>query len=126
MGSVVVVNLALQEVVGVIVVLDFLKGQEVHQAPLEGAEESLDFALGLRRGGHTVIDAQGREGPLKLGVCVQAVLGRSVAKEAQTVGIETGWAAVLFKSRAQQAEMARGGVLIKAARHDFAGGIIGR
>ncbi len=126
MGLVVVVDLGLQEVVGVIMILDFLEGQETNQAPLKRAEESFNFAFGLRRGSDAVIDAQGAECALELGLSVQSVLGGGMSKEAQAVGIEAGWAAVLFERRAQQAEMTPGGVLVKTAGHDFAGVVIGR
>jgi hypothetical protein len=120
MVLVVVVNLALEQFIGWVNVPDFLIPQEGHQASLERTEEPFDFALGLRRGGHAMIDAQGAQRALELGHSVQAVMSRSMAKEAQPIGIEAGWTAEPLEGGAQVAEVAPGGVDIKAASHNLA------
>ena len=125
-GLIVVLYFTLEEVIGLIVICDFFEGQQTDQAPLESAEESLDFTFCLRRRSHAVVDPQSAESPLELGKGVQSVLGRGVAKEAQTVGIETGRAVVLFEGGTQQTEMAPSGIDIKAAGHDFARVVISR
>ena len=47
MRLVVVLDLGLEQFIGVGVTLYFLKGKQTHQALLQSAEESLDFAFGL-------------------------------------------------------------------------------
>ena len=126
MGLVVVVDFDLEELVGLLEVLDFLVGQERHQAPLESAEKSFDFAFGLRRGGDAVVDAQSGECALELGQRIQAVLSGGVTKEAQAIGVKAGWATVCFEGRAQETKMAPGRVGSEAAGDDFAGVVIRR
>jgi len=124
-GLVVVVDFSLEELIGLLEVLDFIVGQERHQAPLEGAEKSFDFAFGLRRGGDAVVDAQGAERSLELGQSVQAVLSGGVAKEAQASGVKAGRATMCFECWAQETKVAPSRVGSEAAGDDFAGVVIG-
>lgn len=126
MVLVVVVNLALEELIGLVDIPDFFKPQERHQALLEGAEEPFDFALGLGRRSHAMVDSQGAQGSLELGHGVQTVVSRSVAKEAQAIGIEASRAAEAQESRPQKAEVTPGGVGVKAPGHNLARVVIGR
>ena len=58
--SVEVSDFGVQELVGVLVSVDFFIGKESHQPSLHGAEEPFDFAFGLRGGSHAVVDSDGR------------------------------------------------------------------
>ena len=118
------VDLSLEKLIGLLEVLDFLVGQERHQASLEGAEKPFDFAFGLRRGGDAVVDAQSGKRTLELGEGIQTVLSGGVAKEAQTIGVKAGRATVCFEGRAQEARVAPGRIRIEAAGDDFAGVVI--
>ena len=99
MGLIVVLDFILEELVGVIGVLDFIVGQQGDQTPLKGAKESFDFAFGLRRRSDAMINAQGGEGALKLAQGIQTILSRSVPKEAQAIGVEISRATVFFECR---------------------------
>lgn len=82
MGLVIVGDFGFQQLVGVVVVLDFLVGKERDDALLKRAEKTFDFAFGLRGWSHAMIDAKSRQSALKLAGCIQTVLRGGVAEEA--------------------------------------------
>ena len=108
--SIVLSDLGGQELIGVLMSLDFFIGKESHQALLQGAKESFDFAFSLRGRGDPMIDADRGQGALELGEGIQAVGRGGVAEKAQAIGIEVGWAAVAFKTGPQEAEVTPGGM----------------
>lgn len=57
--SIVVSDFGGQELVGLLVGLNFFVRKEGHQAFLQGAEEPFDFAFGLWGRGDAMVDAQG-------------------------------------------------------------------
>lgn len=114
-----------QELVGVLVSLDFFIGKKGDQAFLQSAKEPFDFAFSLRGRGHAMIDADGGQGALELGEGIQAVSRGTVAEKAQAIGIEVGWAAVAFEAGPQEAEVTPSGIGLKAGGHDLACMIIG-
>ena len=119
-------DLELEQLVGLRIVLDAFIGQEGDQTFLKGVEAALDLAFGLSVRGDAVGHAQGGESALELGVGVEAVGRRAVAKEGQTVGVEGGRRAVLFEGRTQMMEVAPGGVAgHEGAGEDFTGVIVG-
>lgn len=72
-----------------------------------------------------MVNAQGREGALELGMSIQTVGGRAVAKERQAIGVKAGWQAILFDDGAQVAEVIPRGIAgDEGAAEDFAGVII--
>lgn len=73
MVFIVILDLLLQKLIGTVVVGDFFVGKERDQAFLERAEEPFDFAFGLGRRRHAMIDPQRAEGPLELACGVQAI-----------------------------------------------------
>lgn len=73
-----------------------------------------------------MVDLQSAQSALELGYGVQAVMSGTVAKEAQSVRVEAGRAAVALERWTQEAEVAPSGIDVKAPGHDFAGMIIGR
>lgn len=123
--SIVLNDLGGQELIGVLMSLDFFIGKESYQPLLQGAEEPFDFAFSLRGRGHPMIDADRGQGALELGEGIQAVGCGGVAEKAQAIGIEVGWAAVAFEAGPQEAEVTPGGIGLKAGGHDFACMIIG-
>ena len=71
---IVMLNLILEEKVGLIVILNFFESEQADQAALKGPKESFDFTFSLGRRSHAMVDAQGAESTLKLRECIQAVV----------------------------------------------------
>ena len=99
---VVPIDLGFEELVGGSIVGDFLKGEQGDQAFLKDLEAAFDFAFGLSIRSDAVMDAQGGESALELGVGVQAVGGSAVTEEREAIGIETGGQTKLFQQGATQ------------------------
>lgn len=119
-------DLVLEQLIGRRIVGDAFISQEGDEAFLKGFEAAFDFPFGLSVRGDAVGDAQRGEGALELGVGVEAVGGRAVAKEGQAVGVERGWRAVLFEGPAQMAEVAPSGIAgHKGGGDDFTRVVIG-
>jgi hypothetical protein len=113
-------DLGLEQRVGVFVIGDFFVGQQGDEAFLEGIKAAFDFALGLGVGGDAVSGAQRGESALELGMGVEPVGGRTMAKEGEAVGVEAGGRAVAFQGRAQVGEVIPGGVAAdEGAGHNF-------
>lgn len=122
---VVPVDLGLEQSIGGFVVGDFFVGQQAGESFLEGVEAAFDFAFGGRVGRDAMGGTQGGEGALKLGMGVEPVGGRAVAKEREAVGVEASRRAVSFEGPAQMGEMVPGGVAAdEGAGDDFAGVIV--
>jgi hypothetical protein len=123
--AVVPVDLGLEELVGGRIIADLFIGQEGDQAFLKDLKTAFDFAFGLGVGCHAVVDPHGGEGPLELGMGVQAVGWGTMAKEGKSVGIKAGGQAELLQQAAQMDKMAPGGVAgDKGAAEDFPGMVV--
>ena len=81
MSLIVASDFGRQELIGLLVVYDFLVEKERHEALLEGAEEAFDLAFGLRGRGDAMVDAEGGQGALKLAGGILPIGGRVVAEE---------------------------------------------
>ena len=84
-----VCDLAVQHGLGGGIIHSFFIGQECHQALLQGAKAAFDLALGLRAGSYQVGDAQCGESSLEFRTRIEIVGCRDVAKEAQTIGVDS-------------------------------------
>jgi len=114
-------DLSFEELVSREIIGDFFVGQQGDQAFLKALESAFDFAFGGGVGGDAMVDAQGGEGALELGVGVESVGGGTMSKERKTVGIETGWQAIFFEEGAQMDEVTPSGVAgHEGAAQDFA------
>ena len=91
-------------------VADFFIGQDGHQAFLQGAKTAFDLAFGLRAGSDQMGDPQSGEGALELRTGITIIGHGIMAKEAQAVGVDHHWQAVLDEEAAKMLEMIPGGV----------------
>ena len=118
-------DLGLEERVGVFVVGDLFIGQEGAEALLEDVEAAFDFAFGGGVWGDAVGAAQGGESALELGMGVETVGWRAMAKEGESVGIEASRWAVGFQGRANVGKVIPGGIAAdEGAGDDFAGVVV--
>ena len=85
---------------------------EGDETSLKGAEAPLDLALGLRRGCHEVGDMQRTQGALKLALRVAVVMTRTRTEEAQGVGVDDLWQAVVLEGFTKMQEVVPGGVTL--------------
>ena len=109
-GSILSLNLSIQNDLGGGIVTDFFIGQEGHQTFLQGSKAALDFAFGLRAGSDQMSDAQSGEGALKLRTGITVIGHGVMTKEAQAVGIHDHGQGVLDKEAAKMLEMIPSGV----------------
>lgn len=79
--SVVVSDFSSQELVGLLIGLDFFVSKERDQPALQGAKEPFNFAFGLWGRSDAVVDGQGRQSALELTGGILAIGGGAVAEE---------------------------------------------
>jgi len=90
------------------VVADLFIGQERYQTLLESSKAAFDLAFGFRAWGDQMGHAQGGEGPLEFGTGIPIIGHGIMAKEAQAIGVNDQWQAVLEKETAEVLEMIPG------------------
>lgn len=83
-------NLGLKELIGWGEVINFFVSQEGHEAFLEDEEAPFNFAFGLGVRSDAMMDSQGSESALELGMSVNAIGRSTVAEQGEAIGIETG------------------------------------
>lgn len=109
-GSILVLNLAVQNDLGGGIVTDFFIGQDGDQPFLQGSKAALDFAFGLRGGSDQMSDTQSGKGALKLRTGITVIGHGIMTKEAQAVGVHDHGQGVPDKEAAKMLEMIPSGV----------------
>ena len=98
-GAVLANDFHLENLVGLLVGLDFGVGQQGDDPVLKGAEPTLDLAFGLGRRGNEMGHAQPAQGSLELAFRVAR------AEEAQGIGVDGFGQAVGFEGAAEMLEV---------------------
>ncbi len=124
-GGVLALNLSVEHDLCGDVAADFFIGQDGHQAFLQSAKATFDFAFGLWAGSDQMGHSQSGEGPLKLRTGITVIGHGVMAKEAQAVGVHNHRQRVPEKEAAKMLEMIPSGVGGNKDRaQQFAGMII--
>lgn len=83
--------------------------QEGDKTFLEGAKAAFNFTFRLRSGSDQMSHAKTKEGALELAFRIAAVVGRTWAKEAKSIGIDSLWQAVSLKEATEVTKMVPSG-----------------
>ena len=84
-------DLGLEQGVGRREIGDFFIGAQGDQAFLEGVEPALNFAFSGGIRSNAVVNAQGAESTLELGMSVEAVGWGMMTEKREPVGVKAGW-----------------------------------
>ena len=104
-GAVLANDFHLENLVGLLVGLDFGVGLQGDDPVLKGVEPTLDLAFGLGRRGDEMGDAQAAQGSLELAFRVALIDAGACAEEAQGVGVDGFGQAVGFEGAAEMLEV---------------------